>query len=81
MKKILLIFATLLFFACTDESNAQRTLENFGFTNISFTGHDWWSCGEDDSSSTGFIATNKDGKRVSGTVCCGMIFKNCTVRF
>ena len=84
MKKLfvaLMMVSALVFTSCTNESGARQTLENHGFTNIVTTGWSPFSCDEKDFSSTGFTATNPVGKRVSGVVCCGMIFKNCTVRF
>ena len=66
--------------ACTDESASRRALMNHGFTQIRFTGYKMWSCGEDDTYATGFVARNPNGHMVSGVVCCG-ISKSCTIRF
>jgi hypothetical protein len=52
-----------------------------GFTKIETTGWQPFTCSEGDFSSTGFRATNSQGRRVSGVVCCGLIMKNCTIRF
>jgi hypothetical protein len=79
MKKLFAL--AILALACTDEDNTVRTLQAHGFTNIQTTGFNPWSCGQDDTFSTGFIATNASGQKVSGTVCCGFIGKGCTVRF
>lgn len=65
---------------CTDESGARRTLEAEGFSNISITGWDAWSCGKGDDTCTGFEATGPTGRRVAGAVGCGYFFKGCTVR-
>ncbi len=67
--------------ACTDESGARKALNAQGFSDIEITGWDALSCGKDDTSSTGFRAKNVKGERVEGVVCCGLLFKNCTVRF
>ena len=77
-----LTIALLIFLAsaCTDEAASRTALENYGFTEIRFTGFDMWACGKGDDFATGFVATNPTGKRVTGTVCCGLL-KSCTVRF
>lgn len=75
-----LILASLLLLGCTDESAAIHTIQSAGFTSIRTTGYEPFGCGEGDVSSTGFVATNVRGERVSGVVCCG-ITKGCTVRF
>lgn len=59
----------------------EKILSDAGFKDIQMTGYKPFSCSEDDSLSTGFEAKNNDGKKVSGTVCCGLLFKNCTIRF
>lgn len=82
MKKLLLIFFVAMSFynmSCTDNRRSKRILEDLGMTNVKITGHRFFTCGEDDTYSTGFIAYKKN-KKVSGTVCCG-IMKGCTVRY
>jgi hypothetical protein len=79
MKKIVALLV-ILSAACSDEEAARRTLDNAGFTDIETTGYEAWSCGKDDSTSTGFRARNPRGKIVTGVVCCGYS-KGCTVRF
>jgi hypothetical protein len=82
MKKLLLIILFFLFiciYACTNESDTKRILQDEGYTNIELTGYDPWGCGEDDTYSTGFTATNKNGKKVKGVVC-GGITKGYTIR-
>lgn len=79
--KVALFLAFSVFLpACTAEDRSRRALEAQGFTQIDMTGYDMFSCGEDDTFSTGFIATNPNGNRVTGTVCCGWI-KDCTIRW
>lgn len=60
-----------------------NTLQAMGFKDISLRSASWTACGNDDSifSSNDFTATNPLGARVSGTVCCGLLMKGCTVRF
>lgn len=83
MKRLLLtaiLLATCLL-GCTDEGSTRSTLQKAGFTNISVGGYSWFSCSEDDTTQTEFTATNPRGQRVSGTVCCGLVVKACTIRF
>lgn len=79
MKRLLAI--TLLFCGCTDDDRTIMTLRKSGYTNISTTGYSFLECGEDDTFHTGFVATNSSGQRVTGTVCCGLLLKGCTLRF
>lgn len=83
--KLSLIVAAIgclaLMAGCTDEENTVRTLESAGFTHVKTTGYAFWECGKDDTFHTGFTATNPAGKEVSGTVCCGLLTKGCTIRF
>lgn len=81
MRKIILLLFALLFASCTDEEQARRVLENQGYTKIQITGYKHFSCGKDDSTSTGFNAMSPADKPVSGVVCCGLWLKNCTIRF
>lgn len=76
-----IIFIAILFIGCTDSSSSRETLQKAGFTDITITGWSPFSCGEDDTYSTGFSAKNPNGQMVEGVVCCGMIVKSCTVRF
>lgn len=80
MKKLLLVAVLFALVSCTDEDASHKALRSQGFTNISFTGYEHFSCSEDDVYKTGFVATNPNGQRVEGTVCCGF-FKSCTVRW
>jgi hypothetical protein len=66
---------------CTAPDRTKRTLLKAGFTDVDVGGHAWFDCGEDDVFATEFTATNVNGQRVSGAVCCGFIAKNCTIRF
>lgn len=77
--RVLVLAVALI--SCTDESSARKTLEAHGFTDIKTTGWSPFVCGKDDTTETGFEAKNQAGQRVTGTVCCGLIFKGCTVRF
>lgn len=82
MRHLILIAILALTAGCfTNESDTIRTLHAAGFKDVHTTGYSLFSCGEDDFSSTGFIATNPNGDRVEGAVCCGMWTKGCTIRF
>ena len=82
LKTFLLCLATsFALMACSDEGAAKDSLVKAGFEDIKITGYSPLSCGEDDFSSTGFTATNANGTKVEGVVCCGLIFKECTIRF
>ena len=81
MKKIIGIIATTLALGCSAPDRTIDTLEKGGFSEIKTTGWEVWGCGEDDTFSTGFEATNANGERVSGVVCCGLVAKSCTIRF
>jgi len=79
MKWILGLLLTLSL-ACVNEDDSLRTLQSAGYTNIQITGWKPFSCGKDDTYSTGFTAKNPAGVKVTGVVCCGLMFKSCTVR-
>lgn len=84
MKYLVLVMSILsvsLMTACSNSNDAHKALEAQGFTNIETTGYSPLSCSEDDFYSTGFKATNPQGKRVTGTVCSGFMFKNSTIRW
>jgi hypothetical protein len=80
MRLMFPLILVLLATGCTDPSASRAALTKSGFTDITIGGYDAWSCGEGDAYSTSFTATNPNGMRVSGVVCCGT-FKRCTVRF
>lgn len=70
----------LCFAACTDERRSAHVLEGAGFDQIEFTGYQHFDC-SGERFKTGFVARNATGQRVEGTVCCGWLGKNCTIRF
>lgn len=78
--KRLLPLLLLLATSCTNESASRTTLEDAGYSEISFEGHSFFTCGEGDRFATKFVAVNPTGKKnVKGTVCCGFL-KGCTIR-
>ena len=82
MKKVLLsLVIAAMFTACTSATDANKALEAEGYTDITFTGYDWFTCSKDDTYHTGFTAKNREGKTVTGTVCSGMLFKGATIRY
>lgn len=80
MKRIAIITALLLA-SCGNDEETVRTLRAAGYTQARSTGWEPMSCGKDDTWSTGFVAVNPAGQRVRGVVCCGLVFKGCTIRF
>lgn len=64
-----------------ENSNHSRILKSEGYENIELTGFPLWGCSGDDSAinSSTFRAT-KNGEKVDGTICCGLLLKGCTVR-
>ena len=80
MKLIVGCMLALSVVGCTDEPAARRALQNQGFTNISFTGYQAFSCSKSDTTATGFFAKNPVGVTVEGVVCCGFS-KACTIRW
>lgn len=81
MKFAALLLAALALAGCSDASTATRALQDAGYSDIQTTGYSFFSCGQDDTFATGFTATNPAGRRVSGTVCSGLLFKGATIRF
>ena len=81
MKAVLIVFACLFCVSCTNAGAALEALESQGMTDIQITGWAPLSCSQQDFSSTGFKAVNPNGKAVKGVVCCGLVFKSCTIRW
>lgn len=83
MRMLCVIMLVLVFFSCTSQSDALRALKaEGGYTDITFEGgYGWFACSGDDWYATEFCATNKEGKRVCGTVCSGLFFKSATIRW
>jgi hypothetical protein len=80
---IILVAALILLFAKGCMTSSEETINSvsaYGFKDIR-TG-DWTiGCSEGERLGRHFTATNSDGKMVSGYVCCGLVFKGCTVRW
>lgn len=81
MRAILTLALALVLSGCSDDLSTQRVLRQAGFTDIHTMGYDFFACGDDDWYSTSFTAKNPQGDLVSGTVCCGLMFKGCTIRW
>jgi len=75
------VLLAALLCGCTNEGKAFEALDNEGFTDIKFTGYQFFECGKDDTYHTGFTAKNSNGKTVTGTVCGGLLFKGSTIRY
>lgn len=82
MKKMLIYFLVVLILSgCTNNDDTVKTLRQAGYTNIQTHGYAFFACSKDDFSATEFTAITQNGVQASGAVCCGLIFKNCTIRF
>lgn len=84
MKTLLTLLTLLLVlcvFGCTDDDATRSTLQKAGYTDVIPGGYSWFSCSKEDKLQTKFTAKNPRGERVSGTVCCGLVLKACTIRF
>lgn len=80
IKKTIAICSVIMLTACTDAKEATRALESAGYSDIQTGGYGWFMCGRDDIQSTEFTAVNPAGKKTSGVVCSGLIFKSSTIR-
>lgn len=58
-----------------------RAVENHGLKDVTVRGWAFASCDQTDLTEREFTATRADGQRVSGFICCGWLFKGCTVRW
>ena len=79
-KLLIVVVSVLMITGCTRSGQAERILEENGYTNIDVGGYGFLSCSDDDVFRTNFTATSPNGKRVSGTVCSGLL-KSSTIRF
>jgi hypothetical protein len=83
MKKLYKVISivALMLMGCSDPKEANRVLDNSGYTEIQIHGWSYWGCGKDDAFTTRFSAKNPNGKVVSGYVCSSWFSKGSTVRF
>lgn len=75
-----LVLAVALSGCFSSPDEARRVLRQEGYTEVEVTGLAPLSCGHGDKMRTGFKAKNIAGNHVEGVVCCGLVFKACTVR-
>lgn len=88
MRKILVSLVCCVgLISCTNDSEALRTMEDNGFTNVSIEDSGgvfskFHGCSDKDGAWYEVAATNAAGKNVHLTVCCGGFgsFKGCTIR-
>jgi hypothetical protein len=78
-----LVLSFLVALACGAGDEGLYAIEAAGYTDVQMGDHAYWKCGNNDNYNSHFTATNANGRRVSGVVCCGMsgCGKACTVRF
>jgi len=87
MIKIILLSLVLLVTGCgafVDHQVAIDSMEALGFTDNKITDYDWLfpnfaGCSGSDSIMIE-VTSKRNDKTVVATVCCGAIFKKCTVR-
>lgn len=77
----LILFALISLVGCTDSESTRQILSQQGYTDIKIEGYAFTGCSEDDKVHTEFTARSPNGTYVQGVVCCGLLFKNCTVRW
>ena len=82
MKKVILVILGCITLAsCTvSGDDMKRLMKQEGVTDYQFTGYDAFACAKDDDVSTGFFGT-KNGQKVSGVVCGGLLLKGYTIRY
>jgi len=80
MKRLLFAAVIASLSACTQPDRAHAVLEGAGYTQIQMQGYDFFNCSEDDTYHDKFTAVGPSGKRVSGVVCAGFMFKGATIR-
>ena len=80
IKTAIAITALAALTACTQPVTAQRILEDAGYSNIQMQGYGFLECSEDDTYRDKFTAIGPTGRKVSGVVCAGLLFKGATIR-
>jgi hypothetical protein len=81
MLKKLIVGAALCLSACvTGEDTAKKTLFDHGLRDVQITGITVFACGDDNMMGRDFEATNVNGDRISGYVCCKVLF-GCSVHY
>lgn len=71
-----------LVLSCTNEGAATQTLLDSGYTDITITGFDYFTCADSDQTCTGFEARGPTGRYTQGAVGCNATGcgKGCTIR-
>jgi len=82
MFRSILVLVIITISGCMNASDSTviRAAESAGLHDVKPTGLAPMSCAEDDMFRSHFTATRADGRKVEGSVCCGVL-KDCTVRF
>jgi hypothetical protein len=79
VKRIVLLLPLTLA-ACSDPRVASETAEAHGFRVVRVEGYSPFSCGKDDTFSTGLTLRAQTGQCVRAVVCSGLFFKGATLR-
>ena len=75
------VFVLVLCSCTVSDATVTRVAEANGLHDVEPASWAPMSCGKGDTLRSHFTAKNAAGKDVRGTVCCGLLFKECTVRF
>lgn len=80
MNRFLVLAAVFGLAGCTvSEDQSLLAVQGQGYTNVELGGIALFGCGEDDDFTRTWKATGRDGVRVKGVVCSGLL-KGATVR-
>lgn len=79
---MVLVLGVGLFFSCVGceaGEMGREALQKAGYTDIKLGGSNKMACDSSDTLSNEFTA-KLNGRPVRGVVCCGVVFKGCTIR-
>lgn len=89
MQRIFLVGMCVAIVGCgelVDKSSAVQAAENAGWSEVKVIEQHgiaptFYGCSKDDSVAFEIRGKNPAGKSADATVCCGLVFKSCTVRY
>lgn len=73
-----ILLCLLILSSCTSEEHVKKYAEMYGWESYKIQGYSLWGCSKDDIWHTKFTAI-KNGKKISGVVCKGLL-KGSTLR-
>jgi len=80
---IIVLALTIVSFSCTSDADFEKgkaILEGQRYSGVVNTGYSAFCCSDEDTYSTGFTATDKNGNAVHGCFCSSLL-KGITIRF